>query len=174
MVVTTDRRNQAVTGLTPPELDEAKIRDVWPSVAAFPRIASLGRFLMLKTFVLAPLAWLIMALPYFSKILPLGGLSRRYTLTNRRVMIQKGLKPAPAEQVALADVDDVKIVEDDNSQFFRSATLEIISRGTVALTLPGVPGAESFRHAILNARNAWVPGKAADGTFIPASAGKSA
>ena len=41
----------------------------------------------------------------------------------------------------------------------------------VALSLPGVPDAESFRHAILNARNAWAPEKA-KGAFVPASASK--
>ena len=44
----TDRRTQTVTGLVPPQLDEAVIRVVWPSVSAFPAIASLGRALMGK------------------------------------------------------------------------------------------------------------------------------
>jgi len=40
------------------------------------------------------------------------------------------------------------------------------------LRLAGVPEPESFRHAILNTRNAWVPGKAATMPFIPAAPGK--
>jgi hypothetical protein len=71
--------------------------------------------------------------------------------------------------VALADIDDVRIVTDANSDFFRAANLEIISKGQVILTLPGVPEAEGFKHAIINSCNAWVPQRAR-GPFIPASA----
>jgi hypothetical protein len=170
MASMTDRRKQAVAGLTPPQLDEAKIRDAWPSVAAYPRIAGLGRFLMKRTFVLAPLAWLILALPYFLKVLP--GMARRYTLTNRRLMLQHGIRPQPAAEVPLADIDEIRICEDANSAFFRAATLEVLSKGQVVLRLPGVPNPEAFRHAILNACRAWVPGKAAAEKFIPASAAK--
>jgi hypothetical protein len=170
MMLMTDRRNQAVTGLTPPQLDEARIRLIWPSVAAYPAVASLGRALT-RTIVLAPLAWLIMAPLYFMKVAP--GLARRYTLTNRRLMIQKGWKLTPSHQIALADIEGVRIAPDANSSFFRAATLEIISKGQVVLRLPGVPGPEAVRHAILNATTAWVPGRAAAGEFIPASAGKS-
>ncbi len=171
MELMTDRRNQAVTGLTPPQSDEARIRVVWPSVAAHSGVASLGRALT-RTIVLAPLAWLIMALPYFMKVLP--GMERRYTLTNRRLMIQKGWKLTPAQEVPLEDIEDVRVVEDANSPFFRSATLEIIAKGQVAMRLPGVPGPQSFRHAILNTTKAWVPGRATTGDFIPASASKPA
>ena len=53
-----------------------------------------------------------------------------------------------------------------------TADLEVISKGQVVLTLPAVPNAESFRHAIVNAYKAWVPGKAETGHFVPASASK--
>src|SRR5437763_17052813 len=80
---------QAVTGVMPPELAEANIRTVWPSVTEVsPGIANLGRALI-KTVVLAPLAWLLMAPLYFKKILPF--LAKRYTLTNRRLVVQRGL-----------------------------------------------------------------------------------
>ena len=40
------------------------------------------------------------------------------------------------------------------------------------MTLPGVPDPESFRQAIFNARNAWVPGMAKRLPFLAASAAK--
>ena len=43
--------------------------------------------------VLAPLGWLLMSGFYFGKILPI--LMRRYTLTNRRLMIRKGWSGKP-------------------------------------------------------------------------------
>src|SRR5262249_9744925 len=171
MTTMTADRKQAVTGVLPPQLGEAIIREVWPSVTGMqPGLAALGEK-MQRTIVLAPLAWLMLAPLYFKKILPF--LATRYTLTNRRLMVRRGLgsKRPPAQEVALADIDDVRVQRDDNSDFYRSATLKIVSKGQVVLTLPGCPEPESFRHAILNACKAWVPGKTVPGfTFIPANA----
>jgi hypothetical protein len=169
MVAMMDSRKQAVTGLTPPQLEEAVIRIVWPSVAAFPGPAAAGRFLM-KTMILAPLGWLMLAPLYFLKVLP--GFARRFVLTNRRLMFQKGLRLKPAQEIALADIDDVRLQHDGNSDFYRTANLEVVSKGQVVMTLRGIPGPEAFRHAILNACKAWVPGKASMDRFIPASASK--
>jgi hypothetical protein len=163
-----DVRKQVITGVVPPELDEARIREAWPSVQRLPGMASLGRVLT-GTIVLAPLAWGIMSLGYFGKLLPF--VARRYTLTNRRLMVRHGLKGKPGQQVKLADIDEVRVKTDANSDFFRAADLEIISNGQVALTLRGVPEPEGFRQAILNACNAWVPDRKR-GPFIPASAAK--
>lgn len=160
----TDVRRQAVTGLIPPQVNEALIREVWPSVAAIPPAASLGRVLM-NSRIGAPVAWLLLAPLYFKKILPF--LATRYWLTNRRVAVMRGLKPKPVAEAALADIDEIRVVNDANSGFYRSANLEIVSQGKVILTLKGVPGPESFRHAIINAYKAWVPGKAA-GRILPA------
>lgn len=159
-------RNQAVTGVVPPQLGEALIRDTYPSVQAFPAVATLGRTLIFSI-VGAPLGWAIMIPFYFMKVLPF--LARRYTLTNRRVVIRHGLKGVPGEQVALAEIDDVRVVTDANSKFFVAATLEIISKGEVKLTLRGTPEAEAFRISILSACKAWVPEKSrSQGVFIPA------
>jgi hypothetical protein len=172
MATMTDRRNQAVTGLIPPQLDEAVIRVAWPSVAAFPVPAKLGRGLM-RAVILAPLGWLLLAPFYFLKVVP--GLARRFVLTNRRLMFQKGLHFAPVEEVPLADIEEVRVVTDDNTEFYGAANLEIVFKGEVKMTLHGVPGFQAFRHAILNACKAWVPGKAAEmERFIPASASKPA
>src|SRR5439155_22586316 len=99
----TEVRQQAITGVTPPEVAEARIREAWPSVASFPGIASLGRVLT-NPIVLAPAAWLFMSVIYFGKLLPI--FARRYTLTNRRVMIRKGWHGTPGGEVALGAIDD--------------------------------------------------------------------
>jgi hypothetical protein len=147
-----DGRKMAVTGVVPPQRAEARIRETWPGVNDVPAVAGLAHALM-RTIVLAPLAWLMLAPLYFKKILPF--IAKRYTLTNRRVMIRRGLKPVPSHEVALADIDDVRIEEGSLNPFYRSATLEVISKGQVALRLPAVKDPESFRRAILNARAAW-------------------
>jgi hypothetical protein len=162
MPTMTDVRKQAVAGLVPPQVSEAIIRVAWPSVTAFSGVASLGRILT-HTYVLAPLGWLLMAPLYFKKVLPFIG--TRYTLTNKRLLIQRGHRLRGPE-VSLDAIEDVRLVTDANSAFFRSATLEIISKGQVVLTLPGVPGPEAFRHAILNAAKAWGPVLAAKGNGV--------
>jgi hypothetical protein len=161
--------HQAIAGLTPPQQAEARVREVWPSVVdAQPALAALGQKLI-QTVFLAPLGWLLLAPLYFKKILPF--LSKRYTLTNRRLMIQRGLKPEPVQEVALADIADVRIAEGSHNAFYKSATLEVLSKDRVVLTLVGVPEADSFRQTIINTVAAWVPGKAKEfRPFIPASA----
>jgi hypothetical protein len=170
MVTMTDGRKQA-TGSVPLEVGETTIRVVWPSVATSPAVAGLGRWMM-RTIILAPLAWLMLAPFYFKKILPF--LARRYALTNSRLMVQKGWKRQPFQAIALEDIDEVHLKPDSYNSFYRTGTLEIICRGHLVLTLPGVPNPESFRHAIVNAYKAWVPGKADTGHFVPASASKPA
>ncbi|MBI3410039.1 MAG: PH domain-containing protein [Planctomycetes bacterium] len=164
-----DFRQLAVTGVVSPEMGEARIREVWPSVASSAGVAGLGKTLT-RTILLAPLGWLLMAGAYFGKVMPF--LARRYTLTNRRVMIRKGWKGVVHQEVALGKIDDVRLKADDNTDFFRAATLEIVSDGQTAMIMPGVPDPESFRQAILNTRNAWVPGMAKRWPFLAASAAK--
>ena len=125
-----DYRHQAVTGLVPPASAEAKIREVWPSVASVSLVASLGQKLT-RTIILAPLAWLIMSAVYFGKLLPFA--ARRYTLTNRRLMIRRGWKGTPSHEIPLAKIDDIRVVHDAHSDFFRAGTLEVIENGKVAI-----------------------------------------
>lgn len=164
-----DIRQQVVTGITPPQLGEANIRETWPSVARNPAVAGLGRMLT-GTIFLAPLGWLLMSGLYFSKVLPVVG--RRYTLTNRRLMIRGGWSGKPVQEVPLGEIDDIHIKTDSNSDFFRAATLEVISGGQVRMRLPGTPGPEAFRIAVLNARRAWAPREDDRKAFVAASAAK--
>jgi uncharacterized membrane protein YdbT with pleckstrin-like domain len=158
MQTMSDMRQQAVTGVVPPQVAEAVIRIVWPSVTVFPAVANLGQRLI-RSVVLAPLGWMVLLPIYFLKVLPF--LARRYALTNRRLMIQRGLKFKTSAEVSLADIDAIRIDANSINSFFRAADLEVVSKGKVVLRLPGVPDPESFRWAVLNACVAWVPGKAA-------------
>ncbi len=148
-----DAAQPAVTGLLPPQR-ETMIRETWPGVEDVPAVAGLALTLM-RTYVLAPLGWLLLAPLYFKKILPF--VAKRYTLTNRRVMIRRGLKPVPTHEVALTAIDDggVRIAAGSMNPFYRTGTLEVISKGQVALELRAVKDPETFRRAILNAKVAW-------------------
>lgn len=158
--------NQAVSGLVSPQQGEAIIRESWPSVTAYPGIARLGRQLICSI-VGAPLGWALLLPVYFSKILPF--LAKRYRVTNKRLVILRGLKGTPVQEIPLSEIDEVRVTKDDNSDFFRAGNIEIVSGGNVVMTLVGIPEPDSFRHAIINAYKAWVPGKAS-GAIVSAKA----
>jgi hypothetical protein len=159
-------RKQPITGVIAPQEREAHIRTAWPSLAAWPAVATLGRKLI-QSYVLAPVGWMLMLPFYFLKVLPIVGF--RYTLTNRRVMIQTGWLRKIKQEMSLADIDDIRVVRDGNSLYFRSGTIELLSGGGVKMTLTGVKEPEVFHHAIRNACMAWVPDKAKQWVkFIPA------
>jgi hypothetical protein len=159
---------QAVAGLMPPQLGEAMIREVWPTLLDVqPAIAGLAASLI-RTIFLAPLGWLLLGPLFAKKFMP--GLCKRYTLTNRRLMIQRGLKPSPIQEVALKDIDDVRLVPGTANTFYRSGDLEVVSAGHGIMKLTGVPDVEPFRHAVINAVKAWGGPDKIKGPFLPASA----
>jgi hypothetical protein len=178
-----------VTGLMPPQLGEALVREAWPTVLAHGAwAAQLAQWLMCRTwwifrlFLVPLLAWPILVILLVLKFFPF--FCKRYTLTNQRIMIRRGWKPSlepaalvrltgsllgkirtawqlnPNQAVALADIDKVTFDPATYNSFYRSGDLEIISGGKVALVLIAVPEPEGFRRAIINACAAWVPGKA--------------
>jgi hypothetical protein len=159
---------QAVAGLTPPQLAEAMIREVWPSVRGISSgIAGLSAALMRSVF-LAPLGWALNLLLFGRKLAPV--LCQRYTLTNRRLMVRRGWKPAPVQEIPLTDIDDVRLVADSYDVFYRSGDLQVLSGSKEALKLIAVPEPESFRQAIVNAVKSWGGPDKLKGPFIPASA----
>ncbi len=157
---------QAVTGIVPPQAGEARIREGFPTVVGVQSaLAHLGKKLI-RSIAFAPLGWLVLLPLFLKRISPF--LCTRYTLTNRRLMIQRGLRPAPVQEIALSDIDEVRLPPASIDSFYRSGDLEIVSRGEVKMRLAGVREPESFQRAILNAASAWA-GKPA-GPFLPASA----
>jgi len=162
-----NRVTQAVAGVIPPQVAEGRIREVFPTVlGVMPAAATLAKRLM-RSGILLPVGWLILAPVFALKFAPF--VSKRYTLTNRRLAIRKGWKRTVVQEVALADIDDVRFDAAQVDAFYLSGPLEVVSKGQVVMTLPGVPEPEGFRHAIINAVKAWVPGKAT-GPWQPASA----
>lgn len=159
--------SHAITGVVAPQQAEAMIREVWTTIAANPGVATLARKLIQSVF-LAPLGWLVIT-PFFAKrllgFLPgLHALTVRYTLTNRRLMVRRGMKPVPAQEIALNQIGDVRLKTDANSAFYLTGDLEVVNKaGQVAFVMAGVAEPESFRQSILQAATAWGPLLAAPG-----------
>jgi hypothetical protein len=68
MPAVADPQPQPITGASLPQMDEAIIRTVWPSVAVYSGPASLARACY-RTMILAPIGWLVLAPFYFKKLL---------------------------------------------------------------------------------------------------------
>jgi hypothetical protein len=174
-----DMRTQAVMGIIPPQVAEARLTYRWPSVARFPAPARLGNAIIqtaknlifavirmpfvvaallivpvtvLATFI-AFVAYLMLAPLYFSKVMPV--MMTKYVLTNRRIMSQRGWSNRVVAEVPLERIQEVRIVADSEQPFYLAADLEIIADGKVALTLPGVPEFRHFKVQIDNAYLAW-------------------
>lgn len=159
---------QAVAGLMSPQMAESMVREVWPTVRGISAgIAGLSASFMRSVF-LAPLGWMLNSLLFGRKFAP--ALCQRYTLTNRRLMVRRGWKPAPVQEVALKDIDEVRLIGDSYDAFYRSGDLQVLSDGKEVLKLVGVPEPESFRQAIINAVRAWGGSGKLKGPFVPASA----
>jgi hypothetical protein len=153
---------QAISGVVPPASAEATIMTVWPSVAstglgqALGRVyrirdgfgpISVGRLVLLATIPLGLMLYLTMRLPWAI---------RRYRLTNRRVMIERGVNPRVEQYVDLDRFDAIDVVVSPGQEWYAAGDL-VFRRGSIeTLRLPGVSRPESFRRVCLEARQAYV------------------
>jgi hypothetical protein len=173
---------QPIPGVVPPQLSEATIMTVWPSLAATSIGRSLGKLYGIKAgkapFTLghlialasAPLAVLL----YFWKFLvtvsvgalqllpKVGGafksptIVRRYVLTNRRVVVRTGLRPVDERWVELDRFDTIDIVVRSGQEWYRAGDL-VFKQGPIeTFRLDGVVRPETFRHTCLSAARGYI------------------
>ncbi len=145
----------------PPEPAETKAMTVWPSIAATApgrlvgRMAAIragaGRFFTLGK--LMAVATIPVSLAVFAwQLLPC--VCRRYTLTDRRVIIQKGIRAVDAESVDLDAFDAIEVAVLPGQQWFHAGDLVFKQSGSEVLRLPGVARPEVFRQTCLKAQRA--------------------
>ena len=105
-----------VSGVVPPSVAEATVMTVWPSVACTTIGQVLGRLYRIRE-GFGPLSFgrmaLLATIPvglglYLSMRLPWA--IRRYRLTNRRVMIERGVNPKVEQYVDLDRFDAIDVV----------------------------------------------------------------
>ena len=160
---------QAISGVAPPELGEVTVMTVWPSIAAYPLGRGLGRLYRIRAGVgLITIGKLFMAvtipvaLALFAwSLLPF--VMRRYTLTNRRVIIQKGLKAVGGSYVDLDRFDSIEVKVLPGQQWYPAGDLVFLRGNVETFRLEGVPRPETFRQTCLKARMSYVGVKQATG-----------
>jgi hypothetical protein len=169
---------QPIAGVFPPQLSEATIMTVWPSLAAMPIGRSLGRLYAIRAgrlpFTLGhliALATIPIVVPlYFWKflvtvsvgllqLLPRVGGSikspvavRRYVLTNRRVVVRTGMRPLDERWVELDRFDRIDIVVRPGQEWYRAGDLVFRLGPIETFRLEGVVRPETFRHTCLSAQ----------------------
>ena len=154
---------QAIAGVAPPELGEVTSMTVWPTIASlwlgrwlgrqYENRAGLGTF-----FTFGKLAMLLsipvaMAL-FFYTLLP--GICRRYRLTNRRVIIEKGLQTRPERSVSLDEFDSIQVVILPGQAWYPAGDLVFRQGPIETFRLSGVSRPETFRQTCLKAQRSHV------------------
>jgi hypothetical protein len=155
-------KQHAIAGVCPPEVSEATVMTVWPSVGATSlgrwlgrlfRIRdgfgalSIGRLALLASMPVGMMLYLSMRLPWAL---------RRYRLTNRRVTIERGIRPKVEQYVDLDRFDAIDLVVRPGQEWYDCGDL-VFRRGPIeTLRLPGVSRPEPFRQACLKVRQSYV------------------
>jgi hypothetical protein len=132
---------------------------VWPSIASFGLGRSLGklygirwpdiylfRFGRLIALAMIPVSLAL----YFLRVLPVFG--TRYTLTNRRVMVQKGLIPQEDKFVDLDRFDTIDVVVQPGQEWYDAGDLVFKLGNVETFRLDGVSRPEAFRATLLKSQ----------------------
>ena len=125
---------------------------VWPSNASFALGRWLGRlygitwpnvyfFRLGHLFALAsiPIALVL----FFMRIAP--GIGRRYTLTNRRIIVQKGISLKEEKYVDLDRFDSVEVVVQPGQEWYDAGDLVFRLGNIETFRLEGVSRPDAFR-----------------------------
>lgn len=162
--------DQAITGVSPAGVKETTIMTVWPSVAQYTLGRILGglyaiRFPDVYIFRLGNLLALLFIpvslVLFFMRVAP--GTGRRYTLTNRRVIVHRGLQIEEERSVGLDRFDAIEIVVRPGQEWYEAGDLVFKLGPTETFRLEGVSRPDTFRAACIKAHMAYVGVKKAVG-----------
>jgi hypothetical protein len=147
-------------GVAPPELGEVTAMTVWPSIGSHPLgrligrlcanragvgIFTLGNFWALANIPLGLVLYFWLRMPYLCK---------RYTLTNRRIIVCKGYAPRDEKWVELDEFDSCEIEILPGHEWLRAGDLVFHHGGIESLRLAGVTRPNVFRQVCLSAQHA--------------------
>jgi hypothetical protein len=153
---------QAIAGVTPAHVGEATVMMVWPSVAAtsigclFGRMFSiragfgfltLGNLIALASIPIMLLLYLMRKLPFWIE---------RYRLTNRRVIVERGVHARIQQFVDLDRFDAIDVIVRPGQEWYPAGDLVFRRGATETFILRGVLRPETFRQTCLKGHQAYV------------------
>lgn len=152
---------QSIAGVSPPGVTETTVMTVWPSVASTSLGKSLGRVFRIRE-GFGPLSFGRMALLactpiglmlYLSLRLPWA--IQRYRLTNRRVIVERGVRPRIQQYVDFDQFDSIEVAVEPGQEWYEAGDL-VFRKGQVeTFRLPGVSRPESFRQTCLKVQQSY-------------------
>jgi hypothetical protein len=149
---------QAITGVSPPAAAETTVMITYPSMGATSFGQTLGRLYSIRAGIgniltignVVALLSIPQALALFVlRILPWS--CTRYRLTNRRVVVEKGLKAKVDKEVSLAHFDRVETVVQPGQDWYPCGDLVFFNGQVETFRLLGVPHPDSFKNTCLKA-----------------------
>jgi hypothetical protein len=158
---------QSISGVTPPQTAESVVMTAWPSVGGTPLGQLLGRLYRLdagfgpiRVGRLALLATLPVGLMlYLGMRLPWA--IRRFQVTNRRVTVNRGVRPIVERYCELDRFDSIELVIHPGQEWFDCGDLVFRLGAVETLRLKGVSRPEPFRRICLEVRQSYVGVRAA-------------
>ncbi len=87
----------------------------------------------------------------------LPGLMRRYCLTNRRILVQKGLTRVEEGSIGLDEFDTVEIRVLPGQEWLHTGEMVFLRDGLEVFRLAGVPRPQIFREVCLKQRMSLLP-----------------
>ncbi len=157
---------QAIAGVTPAETREVTVMTVFPTLGAMPAGRLMGRLCSINVgvgiFTLGKLFALLLIPPaiglFAFSLLP--GVIKRYRLTNRRVVVQAGIRATDERWVDFDRFDTIDIEVLPGQEWFPAGEL-IFRRGPIeTFRLSGVSRPETFRHTCLAAQRGYLGARA--------------
>jgi hypothetical protein len=153
---------QAIAGVTPAQVGEATIMTVWPSIAATGIGRLFGRLFGIRAGVgfltvgnMIALASIPIMLPlYFFRKVPFW--VQRYRLTNRRVIVERGVAGRIEQFVDLDRFDAIDVIVQPGQEWYPAGDLIFRRGATETFSLRGVLRPETFRQTCLKAHQAYV------------------
>ncbi len=160
--MTTLTMNQPIAGVTSPETREVTVMTVFPTLGAFASGRLIGRLCGIQAgvgfFTIGKLMALLLipvAIGLFVFSL-LPGVITRYRLTNRRVVVQRGVKPVDDRWVDFDRFDTIEVEVLPGQEWFPAGDLIFRNGAVETFRLAGVSRPETFRHTCLAARRGYL------------------
>jgi hypothetical protein len=153
---------QPIAGVTPPETREVTVMTVFPTLGAHAPGRLIGRLCRVRIglgfFTLGKLLALVL-IPfaiglYVYSLLP--WVITRYRLTNRRVIVQKRLRPIDERWVDFDRFDSIEIEVLPGQEWYPAGDLIFRNGQIETFRLAGVSRPETFRHTCLAARRGYL------------------
>ena len=152
---------QPIAGVSPAEVKEVTVMTIWPSVAKYGIGRTLGlalawRWPDIYIFRLGNLIALLaipLALPlFFLRIAP--GIGTRYRLTNRRIIVERGLTSKEDKWVDLDRFDRIDIEVLPGQAWYHAGDLVFKLGNVETFRLEGVSRPQAFRATCLKSHMA--------------------